>query len=448
MGLLNRRAASSRNPFRDNTAALLVPTLLLATPIFLLLMHCAYRTFYLGHAPWGLNHDHDITVPSHDGRPSNGFLYVASYSGIVTTLNLSRTGWHDRLVALGHVSSTDGCAGSPSWLTLDHQSSVLYCTDEGLRDGKHSSLASFRTSEDGSLTLLGKVSTAVGSVSAVVYGKSGDGLAVAHYGGSSFSTWNVEDPADITSLQAQKYRLSGPGPDLSRQEAPHPHAAVVDPSGRFILVPDLGADLVRMYSIAEDGLELAELRPLKAAAGSGPRHLAFAVMGNKTFMYLVTELSNTVLGYEVNYGDESIAFEEVWNSGIHGKDKNVPLGAAASEIIVSPDSRFLIMSSRNESVLEIPNLDTDNTTRIVSDPLISFEINPMPGNLALQQEVPCGGRFPRQFAINRAGTLIAVALQTDSRVVVMERHAETGVLGEFVAYAEVDGQVTAVIFDE
>lgn len=71
------------------------------------------------------------------------------------------------------------------------------------------------------------------------------------------------------------------------------------------------------------------------APGSGPRHLAFVVKETKTFMYLVTELANTIVGYEVVYGGKFIAFKEIWSSGIHGKGKDVPQGAAAAEIAVS-----------------------------------------------------------------------------------------------------------------
>lgn len=106
-------------------------------------------------------------------------LYVASYSGTVTTLNLTLP-IGDEIAVLEAVSSTDGCAGSPSWLTLDYANSVLYCTDEGLTSGEEGSLSAFSTNEDGSLELLDKVSTVLGPVSAVVYGHDSRGLAVAH----------------------------------------------------------------------------------------------------------------------------------------------------------------------------------------------------------------------------------------------------------------------------
>lgn len=50
--------------------------------------------------------------------------------------------------------------------------------------------------------------------------------------------------------------------------------------------------------------------------------------------------------------------------------------------------------------------------------------------------------------MNQAGSLVAVGLQNDGRVVVMERDVKTGLIGEVVAWAEVEGEVTAVIFNE
>lgn len=154
-------------------------------------------------------------------------------------------------------------------------------------------------------------------------------------GGSAFTTWNIQDPSNLTSLNVQQFSLPEPGPDPSRQEASHPHAAVVDPSKRFILVPDLGADMIHIYSVGFGDLGLSKLDPLVVAPGTGPRHIAFVVKETKTFMYLVTELANTIIGYEVVYGGEFIRFKEIWNSGIHGEGKDVPQGAAAAEIVVS-----------------------------------------------------------------------------------------------------------------
>ncbi|EKJ74922.1 hypothetical protein NXS19_008629 [Fusarium pseudograminearum] len=446
MKLLDHRKPN-KNPFRDNSTTLLVSTLLLGVPLTVVLLHCAYETYYKKGAHW--SHNHDILDPVSHAHDPSGLLYVASYSGLVTTLNLSLAAYRDAPVKLETLATTDGCGGSPSWLTLDWMNGVLYCTDEGIKDGKNGSLASFTTNENGTLTPLTKLSTALGPVSAVAYGQWDYGLAVAHYGGSAFTTWDIRNPANITSVQIQEYGLPKPGSDPSRQEASHPHAAVLDPTKRFLLVPDLGADLIHVYGVDEDdSLALSKLDPLVVAPGSGPRHVTFVVKETKTFMYLVTELANTVVGYEVVYGGGFIVFKEVWSSGIHGKGKDIPEGAAAAEIAVSPDREYILISSRNENTLQAPNFNSGNTTGITSDSLVSFRIDGETGHLVLQQDIACGGRFPRHFTINKAGTLVAVALQHDSRVVILERDVKTGMIGDFVAYAEVEGEVTAVIFYE
>lgn len=120
----------------------------------------------------------------------------------------------------------------------------------------------------------------------------------------------------------------------------------------------------------------------------------------------------------------------------------------AINTLLQPDGKFLVISSRGENSFTIPNFDPSNSTEIVSDAIISYSIDHDTGGINLLQSFPSGGSFPRQFSINKAGNLVAVGLQSDSRVVLIERDVETGLLKRFVANATVPGQVTAVIFDE
>jgi 6-phosphogluconolactonase (cycloisomerase 2 family) len=100
--------------------------------------------------------------------------------------------------------------------------------------------------------------------------------------------------------------MSGRGPNPSRQEAPHPHMTAIDPTGAFIIVPDLGADLLRIYSIARDTGFITSCANITAAAGSGPRHVAFweTADGEGTMMYLGNELGNDLTVYSVAYPTE------------------------------------------------------------------------------------------------------------------------------------------------
>jgi 6-phosphogluconolactonase (cycloisomerase 2 family) len=261
--------------------------------------------------------------------------------------------------------------------------------------------------------------------------------------------------------------MSQPGPVPDRQDAPHPHEALVDPTDSFILVPDLGADLVRIFTIDPATSNLTETTPFNAAPGSGPRHGGFLVSGCTTYFFLTTELGNTVSSYAVTYGDGTLTFDPVSSSGVFG-NMTVPEGTAAAEAVVSvsslnflspqsihkltsapqPDGKFLLTSARNATLFNIPNFDPTNSTKIPSDTLQSWAIDGSTGKLTFDQLAPAGGSFPRQFSVNKDGSLAAVGLQYDSRVVVIERDVASGKLGKFVAEIDIPGQITSVIFDD
>ncbi|UNI21609.1 hypothetical protein JDV02_007586 [Purpureocillium takamizusanense] len=386
---------------------------------------------------------------AHVASAAGSTLFVSSYNSKVTTLNVGADACKagSPVPKLQTVAESSGCGESPSWLTLDHTKGLLYCVDEQLQSSG-GALASFKTNADGSLKSLAKVNTSSGPVSIAVYGKGGNGLALAHYGGSAFSTWDATDPSHLVNIQTETYKFTKPPADPPRQTAPRPHEAYLDPTKKFIVVPDLGTDELRLYAVGADSLTTTKLDSVAAPAGSGPRHVDFVKRAGSTFMYLVTELSSQIVGYKVTYpADGKIAFKQLWVMSAHGWDKPTPKQAYASEIVVSPDQRFAIVSSRNENSFTVPNFDPSNSTQIVSDPLINFRIDDE-GGLTAVQEVAAGGKYPRQFSLNKAGTLVAVGLQNDNRVALIKRDPQSGKLGGFVGYTELGGQITSVIFNE
>ena len=50
-----------------------------------------------------------------------------------------------------------------------------------------------------------------------------------------------------------------------------------------------------------------------------------------------------------------------------------------------------------------------------------------------QSLVPAYGAFPRHFALNKAGTLLAVGLQNSGNLVVLKRNVTSGLFDEEVA---------------
>ncbi|KAK8050028.1 Lactonase- 7-bladed beta-propeller-domain-containing protein [Apiospora phragmitis] len=228
-----------------------------------------------------------------------------------------------------------------------------------------------------------------------------------------------------------------PGPVPDRQDVPHLHHTILDPTKKFIVVPDLGADLLRVYALQQGSIEWTEIDPVKAVPGSGPRHGVFATAGPKTFFYILNELSNTISGYRVTYKRGALKMTRLFDFSSHGPGGSVPAGTKAAELKISPDQRFVIASLRGENSLMMPNLDPRNSTAMPSDPLISFRIDRSTGALAHVQTAAAGGRNPRGFNINKAGTLVASALQDDNRVVVYERDVSSGELMGVAGWATV-----------
>jgi 6-phosphogluconolactonase (cycloisomerase 2 family) len=267
-------------------------------------------------------------------------LFVSDYGGTVSTYALTAS---NGTYALDSIFQTTECAPNPSWLTLDADRGLLFCLNEGL-ETVNGSLSSFLVNRDGTLKHIKNVTTISGPVNGVIYGEPAGkrAIALAHYTGSAVSSWCLEGSGQFQLNQNLPYTLSQPGPNAARQDAPHEHEAITDPTGTYILVPDLGADLVRIYSWDESTLKLKTLTPLKAAAGSGPRHAAFwnpygvASENSTTYFYLVAELASTVTGYAVTYlpNNGGLSFEKVYESTTYGL-LNLPEGNAPAEIAVS-----------------------------------------------------------------------------------------------------------------
>lgn len=167
------------------------------------------------------------------------------------------------------------------------------------------------------------------------------------------TTYSV-DPitGDFNRFQTFNFHMGSPGPNAERQDAPHPHGAYLDPTGRFVLVPDLGADFVRIFKINQHTGQLKEVSPLVTKPGLGPRHLVFWTPKNasraqvangevEVYCYLVSELMNSLTGYKVAYSESgSMEFTSVSEESTFGGQKPGPDGSKASEIAISVGPPF------------------------------------------------------------------------------------------------------------
>lgn len=383
-------------------------------------------------------------------------LYVSSYSGNVTTLNLTHT---NNRYTLDPVASNNACAPNASFLTYDQHHQNLFCVNEGIVD-KNGSLVSFKAdTQDGTLQKVNSTLTPAAPVNSAIYnGKNGSQLlAVAHYAwGLTTYKVNPKDASFATS-QVFNFTLAKPGPNAARQAAPHPHQVLLDPKKRYFLVPDLGADLVRVFHIDPVTLQVSPRDSIPVVPGSGPRHGDFEIVHNSAngeehiYFYLVTELASTITSYHVTYlpADAGLKLDPVMSMKTYGNNTN-PIfnGTAAAEIVI--DSGEIIVSNRNATLFHISNPDPKNLTAVPSDTLATFKLSEAgDGNFANPKLTPAGGSFPRQFSLSPEGDLVAVGLQNDGRVVLYGRCGMSGGLGkDILASVDIEGQVTSVVWGD
>jgi 6-phosphogluconolactonase (cycloisomerase 2 family) len=201
--------------------------------------------------------------------------------------------------------------------------------------GPDGSLVAFSVNGDGSLTQIDKKNTGRGSISNVIY-NNGNAVVIANYETNGIQTFSISSTGTLTLLQTIQWTMSTKGPH-SRQDRPRPHQTIVDPTGNFIVVCDLGADRIRILSINKSTSQLTEQTPIVAPAGSGPRHATFYKASNGTqYLFVVSELANTITSYRVTYGNNgsTLSLAEVFRSSQWGSTA-VPSGSTGAEVIVS-----------------------------------------------------------------------------------------------------------------
>jgi 6-phosphogluconolactonase len=204
--------------------------------------------------------------------------------------------------------------------------------------------------------------------------------------------------------RASLVQHEGKGPNPRRQEAPHAHVALFDPTGRRVYVADLGIDRVKVYRVGPGGA-LVPNEPAPEAvtpAGGGPRHLAFRPDGR--FAYVNNELDATVTAFAHDPETGALTALETLPTLPAGWDG----GKSTAHILTTVDGRFLYVSNRGHDSLAVYGIDAAS------------------GRLTPRGHVPTGGKTPRDFGIDPTGTWLLAANQGSNTVQVFRIDGATG----------------------
>jgi 6-phosphogluconolactonase len=263
----------------------------------------------------------------------------------------------------------------PSYLALDPTRRHLYAANEN--DSADGGITALSIGADGKLTKLNHQTGSDKGFTYVAVDPSGKFVLGASYNGGSVSVFPIKADG---SIGAEIDNVDF-GADAKA------HSIGFDQTGKYVLVPTLGAGQVQQLLLGEDGMLRPNTPPNVAApSGAGPRHIA--VHPNGKLVFVANELNSTLTPYQLSADGKLTAGTTVSSlpAGFSGSNKG-------AHVELSPDGRFVYASNRGH------------------DSIAVFAADQSSGALTLVEHESTRGKTPREFDVDPNGDVLIVANQ-------------------------------------
>jgi 6-phosphogluconolactonase len=337
-------------------------------------------------------------------KNSTSTLYVGTYTGKGSEgiYRFSLSNGDGKLVPEGLAAEVK----NPSFLAVSPDKRYLYCINEmsDLNGKKSGGATSFAVDgESLELTQLDQVPS--GGVGPCYVSVTGDGNAIltANYGSGSVALLPAMDDGGLGDPVSVSQH-EGSSVDPKRQDGPHAHCIMSDPSGRYALAVDLGLDQVIAYRLASESTQMDISAPVKNEVhkGAGPRHIAFHPNGK--IAYTSNELDSTVSTWEWSAEDGKL--KEIGHVSTLPDDTqttNYP-----SEVLVHPNGKFVYVANRGHDSIAVLKIDETS------------------GKLELVATEPCRGENPRGMTLSPGGDFMIIGNQDSANIAAFRIDSATG----------------------
>jgi 6-phosphogluconolactonase len=353
---------------------------------------------------------------------ANVLAYIGSYT------SASKPPGHGEGITLLHMEPRTGALtpvrvfpnASPSWLAFDPQRRFVYAVNEvdDFNGGKTGGVTAFGIDRaTGALTEINGVSSEGAGPAHCSVHPSGRFVFVANYGSGNVAVLPVQQngglgaAVDVQGDQGPNGAprpAEGPPGNFSISDhgnGPHAHMIAADPSGKFVIVNDLGLDRTFFWRIDEQSGKLSPNQPPfvpAASAGAGPRHFAFHPNG-RVFYNLYEEASQLAV-YDWNPENAAVTLKQ--------KTTTLPGYAGTnftSEIVIAPNGRFIYIANRLHNSIAI------------------FAVAP-DGRVHWLGQEWTRGDYPRNIALDPSGRFMYACNQRSDNVTVFRVNPTSGSL--------------------
>jgi len=282
---------------------------------------------------------------------------------------------------------------NPSYLVLHPQRGYLYAVNE---------VQSFAGEETGGVSAfsIDSISREVNLLNArssrgkdpcyISLDQTGRFVLVANYTGGNAAMLPIHADGRLGAA-TDVVQHSGSSVDPERQTAPYVHSILPDPTNRFAIVADLGADKLVVYAMDLEIGRLQKHTEVKTQPGAGPRHAVFHPNGQ--YAYVINELNSTLAVYRYRSDAGSLEDLQTISTLPEGyKDRNL-----CADLHIC--GKYLYASNRGH------------------DSIACFFVDEHTGLLTYQNHTLTGGSEPRNFAIDPSGSFLLAANQKTHNIV-------------------------------
>lgn len=333
------------------------------------------------------------------------FVYVGAYTGFGPNQRGKAEGvdvfrLNPANGALRRVQTLAGVE-NPSYLVVDPAQRFLYAVHGSPHPA--GAVSAFRIDPaTGRLTLINRQPTTGTGPCHATIDRAGRYVLATSYHAGNVSVFPVRPDGGLApASDLIQHHGSSVHP---RQNVPHAHSVNFDRAERFALVCDLGLDRVLVYRFDHEKGKLIANEPagVSSAPGAGPRHLAFHPSGR--YVFVINEINSTLDSFRYAPEQGTLQAMETVSTlppGFTGE-------STAADVHVHPNGRFIYGSNRGH------------------DSLVIYEFDEATERLRYVGHQSTEGRTPRNFTLDRSGTLLLAANQDTDTIVAFAVDPSTG----------------------
>ncbi|KAG9035941.1 hypothetical protein FRB95_010149 [Tulasnella sp. JGI-2019a] len=267
-------------------------------------------------------------------------ILVGGYSNVITTLSFDPTTSPVTLKVIG----TSPSGPRPSWIAPHPtDKSLIFASNEQV-DGK---VQLFKFKPDHITLDLIQTAWSGGAAPCHLHVSEHEVFTANFSSGTVHAIPLSVSPPALLAPRSQPIHFEFPGiGPKPNQEWSHPHQVFPDPSGKVLLVPDLGSDKIWRLARDEESESWKVKDTIEVTRGSGLRHVVF--QGDD--LYVINELASTVTHH--SYPAEGKVQEVKTLSGLKSSDQLADNMLGAALLLARASASFPIpliyASNRND----------------------------------------------------------------------------------------------------